>query len=586
MPFPTLPYPPSSYTRGAEFARLLTERILVLDGAMGTMIQRHKLDEAAFRGERFAGHGKDLKGDNELLCLTRPDVVLEIHRAYLAAGADVIETNTFGATSIAQADYDLPGLAYELNVAAAKLARQACDEFSTPERPRFVAGALGPQPKTASISPDVNDPAARNVTFDELRAAYAEQLNGLLDGGIDLVLIETIFDTLNAKAAIFAVEEVFEARGERLPVMISGTVTDASGRILSGQTVEAFWNSVRHARPITIGLNCALGAALMRPYIAELSKICDTFVCVYPNAGLPNPLSETGFDETPEDTSRLLEEFARAGFVNVVGGCCGTTPDHIRAIAEKVANLPVVLIESDRDQQDGDRRPAQPLAPIRQRRIEERDGDELGVPALRDDRSLQGRQDAVLEHRQQTVRVELPRLKQDKRQEQDRDERNDDLRAPRDHLEAAPHGVRGDDQHAAHDHRGRRLHQERARHEFPVLPQQASASVPIEKDKEHADDFARRLPDKALAVFDRRVVREPLVKRPCREQSGESGHQRPERRQPHVPSRMPFRHRGHQQQGGRHDRRMQQKRHLDRCDFSVVRHGAHLCSPPVSGPGR
>ena len=341
MPFPTLPYPPSSYTRGAEFARLLTERILVLDGAMGTMIQRHKLDEAAFRGERFAGHGKDLKGDNELLCLTRPDVVLEIHRAYLAAGADVIETNTFGATSIAQADYDLSGLAYELNVAAAKLARQACDEFSTPERPRFVAGALGPQPKTASISPDVNDPAARNVTFDELRAAYAEQLNGLLDGGIDVVLIETIFDTLNAKAAIFAVEEVFEARGERLPVMISGTVTDASGRILSGQTVEAFWNSVRHARPITIGLNCALGAALMRPYIAELSKICDTFVCVYPNAGLPNPLSETGFDESPEDTSRLLEEFARAGFVNVVGGCCGTTPDHIRAIAEKVANLPV-----------------------------------------------------------------------------------------------------------------------------------------------------------------------------------------------------------------------------------------------------
>ncbi|MFW7345235.1 MULTISPECIES: methionine synthase [unclassified Pigmentiphaga] len=341
MSFPALPYPPSSYTRGAEFARLLTERILILDGAMGTMIQRYKLDEAAFRGERFAGHGKDVKGNNELLSLTRPEVILEIHRGYLAAGADIIETNTFGATSIAQGDYELPELAYELNLASARLARQACDEFGTPERPRFVAGALGPQPKTASISPDVNDPAARNVTFDELRAAYTEQLNGLLDGGIDLVLIETIFDTLNAKAAIFAVEEVFEARGERLPVMVSGTVTDASGRILSGQTVEAFWNSVRHARPITIGLNCALGAALMRPYIAELSKISDTFVCVYPNAGLPNPLSDTGFDETPEDTSRLLEEFARAGFVNVVGGCCGTTPDHIRAIADKVAGLPL-----------------------------------------------------------------------------------------------------------------------------------------------------------------------------------------------------------------------------------------------------
>ncbi|OVZ64803.1 methionine synthase [Pigmentiphaga sp. NML080357] len=341
MSFPALPFPPSSYTRGAEFARLLTERILILDGAMGTMIQRYKLDEAAFRGERFAAHGKDLKGNNELLSLTRPDVILEIHRGYLAAGADIIETNTFGATSIAQGDYELPELAYELNLASARLARQVCDEFSTAARPRFVAGALGPQPKTASISPDVNDPAARNVTFDELRAAYTEQLNGLLDGGIDLVLIETIFDTLNAKAAIFAVEEVFEARGVRLPVMISGTVTDASGRILSGQTVEAFWNSVRHARPITIGLNCALGAALMRPYIAELSKICDTFVCVYPNAGLPNPLSDTGFDETPEDTSGLLEEFARAGFVNVVGGCCGTTPDHIRAIAEKVAGLPL-----------------------------------------------------------------------------------------------------------------------------------------------------------------------------------------------------------------------------------------------------
>jgi len=315
--------------------------MMILDGAMGTMIQQHKLTELDFRGERFAEHPRDVRGDNELLSLIRPDLILQIHRQYLEAGADVIETNTFGATSIAQGDYGLADIAYELNVESARLARQACDEFSTPERPRFVAGALGPQPKTASISPDVNDPAARNVTFEELRAAYTEQLNGLLDGGIDIVLIETIFDTLNAKAAIFAVESVFEERGVRLPVMISGTVTDASGRILSGQTVEAFWNSVRHARPITIGLNCALGAALMRPYVAELSKICDTYLCVYPNAGLPNPMAETGFDETPGDTSSLLEEFARAGLVNMVGGCCGTTPEHIRAIAEKTAELPV-----------------------------------------------------------------------------------------------------------------------------------------------------------------------------------------------------------------------------------------------------
>lgn len=334
-----MPYPLDAYTRGAEFVRLLGERILILDGAMGTMIQRYKLSEADFRGERFAEHHKDLKGDNELLSLLRPDVISEIHRQYLEAGADVIETNTFGATAIAQGDYDLPELAYELNLVSARLARQACDAYSTPERPRFVAGALGPQPKTASISPDVNDPGARNVTFEELRLAYVEQLNGLLDGDIDIVLIETIFDTLNAKAAIFAVEQVFAERGVRLPVMISGTVTDASGRILSGQTVEAFWNSVRHARPVTVGLNCALGAALMRPYVAELSKICDTYVCVYPNAGLPNPMAETGFDETPADTSALLEEFAASGLVNMAGGCCGTTPDHIRAIADKIERL-------------------------------------------------------------------------------------------------------------------------------------------------------------------------------------------------------------------------------------------------------
>ena len=338
MPYPRLPYPPESFTRGGDFARLLGQRILILDGAMGTMIQRYKLGEADFRGERFADHGKDLKGDNELLSLVRPDVIAEIHRQYLEAGADVIETNTFGATSIAQGDYDLPELAYELNLVSAQLARAACDQYSTPDKPRFVAGALGPQPKTASISPDVNDPGARNVTFDELRVAYIEQLNGLLDGGIDIVLIETIFDTLNAKAAIFATEEVFEQRGVRLPVMISGTVTDASGRILSGQTVEAFWNSVRHARPVTIGLNCALGAALMRPYVQELNKAApETFISCYPNAGLPNPMSDTGFDETPEVTSRLVHEFAAEGLVNIVGGCCGTTPDHIGAIAKAVS---------------------------------------------------------------------------------------------------------------------------------------------------------------------------------------------------------------------------------------------------------
>ena len=340
MSYPAIPYPISAYTRGADFVRLLSERIVILDGAMGTMIQRYKLAEEDFRGERFAGHGKDVKGNNELLSLVRPDIILDIHREYLKAGADVLETNTFGATRIAQGDYALPELAYELNLESARLARRACDEFSEPGRPRFVAGAMGPQPKTASISPDVNDPAARNVTFEELVEAYSEQLNGLLDGGVDVVLIETVFDTLNAKAAIFAVESVFEARGERLPVMVSGTVTDASGRILSGQTVEAFWNSVRHARPVTIGLNCALGAALMRPYVAELSKISDTWLCVYPNAGLPNPMAETGFDETPADTSSLLHEFGQAGLVNVVGGCCGTTPEHISAIVKLMSALP------------------------------------------------------------------------------------------------------------------------------------------------------------------------------------------------------------------------------------------------------
>ena len=285
----------------SRLRELMARRILILDGAMGTMIQQYRLSEA---------------------------------------GADIIETNTFGATSIAQDDYKLGALAYEMNVAAARIARAAVAHYSSPDWPRYVAGALGPTPRTASISPDVNDPGARNVSFDELVAAYGEQARGLLDGGADLLLVETIFDTLNAKAAIFAIEEEFERRAQRgeprVPIMISGTVTDASGRILSGQTVEAFWHSVRHARPLTVGLNCALGAALMRPYIEELARIADTFVSVYPNAGLPNPMSETGFDETPEVTARLMGEFAASGFLNLAGGCCGTTPEHIAAIAKSV----------------------------------------------------------------------------------------------------------------------------------------------------------------------------------------------------------------------------------------------------------
>jgi 5-methyltetrahydrofolate--homocysteine methyltransferase len=326
------------YTRAAALPEILTRRIVVLDGAMGTMIQRYKLGEADYRGERFKDHAKDLKGNNELLQFTRPDVISEIHEQYLAAGADILETNTFGATSVAQEDYGLAPLAREMNLAAARLARAACDEYSTPDKPRFVAGALGPTPRTASISPDVNDPAARNVTFDELRAAYREQAEGLLEGGADLFLVETIFDTLNAKAAIFALDELMEETGERVPVIISGTVTDASGRILSGQTVSAFWHSVRHARPIAVGLNCALGATLMRPYVEELARVAgDTFISCYPNAGLPNPMSETGFDETPEITGALLEEFAKSGFLNIAGGCCGTTPEHIAQIAQRVA---------------------------------------------------------------------------------------------------------------------------------------------------------------------------------------------------------------------------------------------------------
>jgi 5-methyltetrahydrofolate--homocysteine methyltransferase len=315
-----------------ELADLLRERILVLDGAMGTMIQAHHLDEAAFRGERFASYDGSLAGDNDLLSLTNPGVISAIHRSYLDAGADIVCTNTFNGTRISQADYGLEDLCYEMNVAAATLARDAADAVSTTARPRFVAGSLGPTSKTASISPDVNDPGARNITFDELVAAYLEEARGLVDGGADLLLIETIFDTLNAKAAIFAVETLFEEHGRRWPVMVSGTITDASGRTLSGQVTEAFWNSVRHVRPISIGLNCALGAQDLRPYVAELSRVADCFVSTHPNAGLPNAFGE--YDETPEHMAEVLGEFATSGLVNIVGGCCGTTAEHIAAIAD------------------------------------------------------------------------------------------------------------------------------------------------------------------------------------------------------------------------------------------------------------
>jgi 5-methyltetrahydrofolate--homocysteine methyltransferase len=336
------------YTRGQGLADLLAQRIAIIDGAMGTMIQRFRLTEAQVRGERFRDHVKDVRNNGELLSLTRPDVIQDIHEGFLAAGADLIETNTFGATTIAQDDYELGSLAREMNLASARIARAAADKFSTPGQPRFVAGALGPTPRTASISPDVNDPGARNVDFEQLRAAYFEQVQALVEGGSDLLLVETIFDTLNAKAALFAIDEFFEQSGERLPIIISGTVTDASGRILSGQTVSAFWYSVRHAQPLAVGLNCALGAALMRPYIQELARVApDTYISCYPNAGLPNPMSETGFDETPEVTARLLREFAAEGLINIVGGCCGTTPEHIGAIRDAVSPLAARSVRRD-----------------------------------------------------------------------------------------------------------------------------------------------------------------------------------------------------------------------------------------------
>ncbi len=345
--------------RAGALLDALRTRILIIDGAMGTMIQRHGLQEADYRGERFAegydrlhapdghvhgpdcGHaGHDLKGNNDLLLLTRPEVIAGVHTAYLEAGADLIETNTFNATAVSQADYRLEHLVYELNKAGASVARECCDaaEARTPGKPRFVIGVLGPTSRTASISPDVNDPGFRNTSFDELRATYREAIDGLIDGGADALMVETIFDTLNAKAALYAIEEVFDARGARLPVMISGTITDASGRTLSGQTAEAFYTSLAHARPLSIGLNCALGAKELREHVETLAGVASCHVSAHPNAGLPNAFGE--YDETPEEMAATLKEFAESGLLNMVGGCCGTTPAHIQAIADAVAGIP------------------------------------------------------------------------------------------------------------------------------------------------------------------------------------------------------------------------------------------------------
>ena len=325
-----------------------SERILIIDGAMGTMIQRHKLDEAGYRGARFADWPRDVKGNNDLLVLTQPKIIQDIHEQYLAAGADIVETNTFNAQRISMADYGMEDLSYEINVQAAKLARAAADKYTklTPDKPRFVAGAVGPTNRTASISPDVNNPGFRNVSFDELRDAYKEQVKGLIEGGSDIILIETIFDTLNAKAAGLATLEAFDETGVTLPIMISGTITDRSGRTLSGQTAEAFWYSMRHLKPFSIGLNCALGAELMRPYLAELAHVADVRISAYPNAGLPNAMGE--YDETPDDMACATEPWAADGLINVIGGCCGSTPDHIQHIAEHVAAYkprPIPVIE-------------------------------------------------------------------------------------------------------------------------------------------------------------------------------------------------------------------------------------------------
>jgi 5-methyltetrahydrofolate--homocysteine methyltransferase len=326
--------------RIATLKSAVKSRILVLDGAMGTMIQRYKLEEKDFRGERFKDWEHDVKGNNDLLALTQPQIIREIHESFLEAGADILETNTFNSTSISQADYGLEAFAHELNREAASLAREAADLWSekTPDKPRFVAGAIGPTNRTASLSPDVNNPGFRNISFDELVEACSEQVRGLIEGGADTILIETVFDTLNAKAAGFAVKEVFEEMGVELPIMISGTITDLSGRNLSGQTPEAFWYSMRHLKPFSIGMNCAFGAEQLRPAVSDLSDEADTLVTAYPNAGLPNELGE--YDETPEEFSPKLEEWAKEGLVNIVGGCCGTTPDHIRLLSEAVAKYP------------------------------------------------------------------------------------------------------------------------------------------------------------------------------------------------------------------------------------------------------
>ena len=323
-----------------DLSALFASRIVVLDGAMGSLIQTFGLQEKDFRGERFKSHPHDLKGDNDLLSLTRPDVIEDIHGRYFAAGADMVETNTFNATTISQADYQLESAVRDINLAAVAVARRAAQkaEAATPGRRCFVAGAIGPLNRTLSMSPDVNRPDYRAVTWDQVVTAYREQIEALLDGGVDALLVETIFDTLNSKAALFAVDEVFEARGYRLPVMISVTITDASGRTLSGQTIGAFYNSIRHAKPFSVGINCALGGRAMRPYVEELASIAECYVTCYPNAGLPNAFG--GYDETPADMAGVLGEFARSGFVNLVGGCCGSTPDHIAAIAAAVRGLP------------------------------------------------------------------------------------------------------------------------------------------------------------------------------------------------------------------------------------------------------
>jgi 5-methyltetrahydrofolate--homocysteine methyltransferase len=322
--------------RADQLKEALENRILLLDGAMGTMIQSRRFTEADFRGEQFKNLNNEIKGNNDILAITQPDAICDIHKEYLAAGSDIIETNSFNATSVSQADYQMEDVVYELNLACAKVARKAADEYTalTPEKPRFVAGVLGPTSRTASLSPDVKDPAFRNVTFDELVDTYAEATRGLIDGGADLILIETIFDTLNAKAAIFAVELVFDEKNIRLPIMISGTITDASGRTLSGQTPEAFWYSVRHANPISVGFNCALGAKELRQHVVSLSKIADVAVSAHPNAGLPNEMGE--YDQSPEEMTDHIREWARNSLLNIVGGCCGTTPAHIAAMAKAV----------------------------------------------------------------------------------------------------------------------------------------------------------------------------------------------------------------------------------------------------------